>query len=136
MYIIQELAELATKATDQAEESEGKFKSCIAEKENLLQKFADEKQELLDKLNQLQDVISDKDQELKVSNHLFCKQGMWHKPRSLFFSFAVLILFKFQGFFFVNFWIYCNYIESFSMNFFYPRSVYTQVRGFSALRES
>ena len=76
MYIIQELAELATKATDQAEESEGKFKSCIAEKENLLQKFADEKQELLDKLNQLQDVISDKDQELKVSNHLFCKHSM------------------------------------------------------------
>ena len=73
MYIIQELAELATKATDQAEESEGKFKSCIAEKENLLQKFADEKQELLAKLNQLQDVISDKDQELKVSNRLFCK---------------------------------------------------------------
>ena len=38
---------MATKATDQAEESEGKFKTCIAEKENLLQKFADEKQELL-----------------------------------------------------------------------------------------
>ena len=73
MYIIQELAELATKATDQAEESEGKFKSCIAEKENLLQKFADEKQELLAKLNQLQDVISDKDQELKVSVTIMCR---------------------------------------------------------------
>ena len=119
MYIIQELAELATKATDQAEESEGKFKSCIAEKENLLQKFADEKQELLDKLNQLQDVISDKDQELKVSNHLFCKHSMKNGTNHVaFFSFAVLILF--QGFFFVDFWIYCNYIESFSMIFFLP----------------
>ena len=93
MYIIQELAELATKATDQAEESEGKFKSCIAEKEDLLQKFADEKQELLDKLNQLQDVISDKDQELKVSNHLFCKHSMKGGTNHVaFFSFAVLIL--------------------------------------------
>ena len=93
MYIIQELAELATKATDQAEESEGKFKSCIAEKEDLLQKFADEKQELLDKLNQLQDVISDKDQELKVSNHLFCKHSMKCGTNHVaFFSFAVLIL--------------------------------------------
>ena len=62
-----DLAELATKATDQAEESEGKFKACIADKENLLQKFSDEKQELLSRLNQLQDVISHKDQELKVS---------------------------------------------------------------------
>ena len=106
MYIIQELAELATKATDQAEESEGKFKSCIAEKENLLQKFADEKQELLDKLNQLQDVISDKDQELKVSNHLFCRHSMkggTNHVAFIFFSFAVLILFKFQGFFLSNF---------------------------------
>ena len=121
MYIIQELAELATKATDQAEESEGKFKSCIAEKENLLQKFADEKQELLDKLNQLQDVISDKDQELKVSNHLFCRHSIQGGTNhAAFFSFAVLILFKFQGFFFVKFWIYCNYIESFSMIFFLP----------------
>ena len=57
---------MATKATDQAEESEGKFKACIADKEDLLKKFSDEKQELLDKLNHLQDVISDKDQELKV----------------------------------------------------------------------
>ena len=90
MYIIQELAELATKATDQAEESEGKFKSCIAEKENLLQKFADEKQELLDKLNQLQDVISDKDQELKVSNHLFCKHGMKGGTNHVAFFFLLL----------------------------------------------
>ena len=71
----QELAELATKATDQAEESEGKFKACIADKENLLQKFSDEKQELLAKLNQLQDVINDKDRELKVSNVSHCARG-------------------------------------------------------------
>ena len=91
-YIIQELAELATKATDQAEESEGKFKSCIAEKENLLQKFADEKQELLDKLNQLQDVISDKDQELKVSNHLFCKHSMKGGTNHVAFFFPVFLI--------------------------------------------
>ena len=103
MYIIQELAELATKATDQAEESEGKFKSCIAEKENLLQKFADEKQELLDKLNQLQDVISDKDQELKVSNHLFCRHSMWHKHRSLFSICCLDILLVSWKFFLSNF---------------------------------
>ena len=105
MYIIQELAELATKATDQAEESEGKFKSCIAEKENLLQKFADEKQELLDKLNQLQDVISDKDQELKVRNHLFCKHSLerWHKPRSLFFFICYLDIVLVSGIFFCRF---------------------------------
>ena len=123
MYIIQELAELATKATDQAEESEGKFKSCIAEKENLLQKFADEKQELLDKLNQLQDVISDKDQELKVSKHLFCKHSMkggTNQVLALFFLLVSRYCFSFREFFFVDFWIYCNYIESFSMIFFLP----------------
>ena len=125
MYIIQELAELATKATDQAEESEGKFKSCIAEKENLLQKFADEKQELLDKLNQLQDVISDKDQELKVSNHLFCKHSMkggTNHVSSLFFICCLDIVLVSGNFF-------CRFLDLLQLHrklfndfFFFPRS--------------
>ena len=67
---LQELADLATKATDQAEESEAKVKTCIAEKEAQWQKFSDEKQELLAKLMQLEEVINDKHQQLKVRKPL------------------------------------------------------------------
>lgn len=67
---------MATKATDQAEESEAKVKGCIAEKESLLQKFSYEKEELLAKLKQLQDVINDKDQELKVTNLANVRRGL------------------------------------------------------------
>ena len=57
---------MATKATDQAEISQAKVKVCTAEKETQLQKFKDEKEQLLSKLKQLQDIISEKDQYLKV----------------------------------------------------------------------
>ena len=60
------MAELASKATDQAEESEAKVKALRVEKEDLLETFSSEKQELLAKLKELQDIIADKDQELKV----------------------------------------------------------------------
>ena len=61
------MAELATKATDQAEESEAKVKALRTEKEEMLKTFSEEKHELLAKLKQLQEIITDKDQELKVS---------------------------------------------------------------------
>lgn len=64
---MQELADLATKATDQAEESEAKVKACNAEKESLMNKFCQEKQELLADLKRLQDLINEKDQELRVT---------------------------------------------------------------------
>ena len=60
------MAELASKATDQAEESEAKVKALRLEKEDLLETFSSEKQELLAKLKELQEIIADKDQELKV----------------------------------------------------------------------
>jgi len=57
---------LAIRATDQAEESESRVKVLKVEKENLLKSFADEKLELLAKLKQLQELIADKDQQLRV----------------------------------------------------------------------
>jgi hypothetical protein len=60
------LAELATRATDQAEESEAKVKICIAEKDALLRTSNEAKQELLAKLKTLQEIINEKDQQLKV----------------------------------------------------------------------
>ncbi len=74
-FLLQELADLATRATDQAEESEARVKACIAEKEGLLKKFAEEKDQLSAKLKQLQETINDKDLELKVTTQLeaqFC----------------------------------------------------------------
>ena len=57
---------MASKATDQAEESESKVKTLRKEKDELLQAFSIEKQDLINKLTQLQQIIADKDQELKV----------------------------------------------------------------------
>ena len=70
-FFPQELAELASKATDQAEESESKVKTLRKEKDELLQAFSIEKQDLMTKLTQLQQIIADKDQELKV-----CKKNL------------------------------------------------------------
>ena len=56
---------MASKATDQAEESESKVKTLRKEKDELLQAFSIEKQDLMTKLTQLQQIIADKDQELK-----------------------------------------------------------------------
>lgn len=62
----QELADLATKATDQAEESEGKVKHLLCEKEALQEQFAGERHDLLSKINRLQITVNDQDQECKV----------------------------------------------------------------------
>ena len=72
------MAELASKATDQAEESEAKVKALRVEKEDLLETFSSEKQELLAKLKELQEIIADKDQELKVGQ-LFKRRTVYEK---------------------------------------------------------
>ena len=62
----QELADLASKATDQAEESEGKVKALLKEKEALQDQFVAERHDLLAKVSRLQIIVNDKDQECKV----------------------------------------------------------------------
>ena len=63
----QELADLASKATDQAEESEGKVKHLLLEKEAIQEQFSGERHDLLSKINRLQINLNDQDQECKVS---------------------------------------------------------------------
>ena len=63
----QELADLASKATDQAEESEGKVKQLLLEKEAIQEQISVERHELLSKINRLQINLNDQDQECKVN---------------------------------------------------------------------
>ncbi len=67
---MQELADLASRATDQAEESEAKVKAVVSEREALVKASSEAKQELLSKIKRLQEIIEDKDQELKVHIHI------------------------------------------------------------------
>ena len=62
----QELADLASKATDQAEESEGKVKALLKEKEALQEELVAERHDLLAQVSRWQLIVNDKDQECKV----------------------------------------------------------------------